>query len=40
MSGIEAHVAKVYQELTGKEFPKKGALEASRLAHERHHGID
>jgi glyoxylase-like metal-dependent hydrolase (beta-lactamase superfamily II) len=39
-SGFEAHVAHVYREMTGKEFPKKGALEASRRAHDRHHGLD
>ena len=30
---------KVYREMTGQEFPKKGSQEAARTAHERHHGI-
>ena len=34
-----SQVAKVYRELTGKELPKKGALEQARRAHESHHGI-
>jgi cyclase len=38
-SNIEAHVAQVYKEMTGKDFPKKGLLEQARLAHERHHGV-
>jgi glyoxylase-like metal-dependent hydrolase (beta-lactamase superfamily II) len=37
--GFESQVAQVYRELTGKEFPKKAALEEARRAHERHHGI-
>jgi cyclase len=40
LSGFEAQVAKVYAEMTGKSFPKTGALEEARLAHERHHGLD
>ena len=32
-------MAQVYREMTGKEFLKKGAMEAAREAHERHHGI-
>jgi glyoxylase-like metal-dependent hydrolase (beta-lactamase superfamily II) len=39
LSGFEAQVAQVYREMTGKEFAKKGALDAARLAHEQHHGI-
>jgi cyclase len=38
--GFESQVAQVYRELTGKEFPKKAAVEDARRAHERHHGID
>jgi glyoxylase-like metal-dependent hydrolase (beta-lactamase superfamily II) len=38
--GFESQVAQVYREMTNKEFPKKGALEAARVAHERHHGIE
>jgi glyoxylase-like metal-dependent hydrolase (beta-lactamase superfamily II) len=34
-----SQVAKVYNEITGKEFPKKAALEAARRAHDTHHGI-
>jgi glyoxylase-like metal-dependent hydrolase (beta-lactamase superfamily II) len=37
-SGFESQVGQVYRELTGKEFPKKAAMEAARGAHERHHG--
>jgi glyoxylase-like metal-dependent hydrolase (beta-lactamase superfamily II) len=37
--GFESQVAQVYREMTGKEFPNKGALDAARIAHERHHGI-
>jgi glyoxylase-like metal-dependent hydrolase (beta-lactamase superfamily II) len=37
--GFESQVAQVYRELTGKEFPRKGAIEHARRAHERHHGI-
>jgi cyclase len=39
ISGFESHVAQVYKELTGKEFPKKAALEEARRAHEHHHEI-
>ena len=38
-TGFEAQVAKVYKEMTGKDFPKKAALDDARGAHERHHGI-
>ena len=38
-SGFESQTAQVYRELTGKEFPKKAAMEAARDAHDRHHGI-
>jgi glyoxylase-like metal-dependent hydrolase (beta-lactamase superfamily II) len=37
--GFESQVAQVYRELTGKEFPKKGAMDEARRAHESHHGI-
>jgi glyoxylase-like metal-dependent hydrolase (beta-lactamase superfamily II) len=37
--GFESQVAQVYREMTGKDFPKKGALDAARVAHERHHGL-
>ena len=37
--GFESQVAHVYRELTGKEFPKKAAMENARQAHERHHGL-
>ena len=39
VTGFEAQVAQVYKELTGKEFPKKAALEEARRAHERHHSF-
>jgi cyclase len=35
--GFESQVAQVYREMTGKEFPKKAALEEARRAHEQHH---
>jgi glyoxylase-like metal-dependent hydrolase (beta-lactamase superfamily II) len=38
-SGFENQVAKVYKELTGKEFLKQAALDAVRRAHEAHHGM-
>ena len=38
-SGFESQVAQVYRELTGKDFPRKAALDDARLAHERHHGL-
>ena len=38
LSGFEAHVAQVYREMTGRDFPRSSALEASRLEHDRHHG--
>ena len=37
--GFEAQVAQVFKEMTGQDFPKKSALEAARLFHDRHHGI-
>jgi cyclase len=37
ISGFEAQVAQVYREMTGRDFRRSGALEADRLAHERHH---
>jgi glyoxylase-like metal-dependent hydrolase (beta-lactamase superfamily II) len=36
---FESQVAHVYKELTGKEFPKKAAIEQARRAHQAHHGI-
>jgi cyclase len=39
VSGFENQVAKVYRELTGKEFLKQAALDAARRAHEAHHGL-
>ncbi len=39
LAGFESQVAKVYREMTGRDFPKRGALDAARLAHEQHHGI-
>jgi cyclase len=39
ISGFEAQVAQVYREMTGRDFQKSGALEAARLAHERHHAL-
>ena len=37
ITGFEAQAAQVYRELTGREFPKKAALDEARRAHERHH---
>ena len=37
ITGFEAQVAQVYKELTGKDFPRRGALEDARRSHERHH---
>ena len=37
--GFGSQVAKVYKELTGKEFPKRAALEEARRPHDRHHGL-
>ena len=37
ISGFEAQVAQVYREITGKDLPKKAALDNARAAHERHH---
>jgi cyclase len=39
ITNFEAQVAKVYRELTGKEFLKQAALDAARRAHEAHHGL-
>jgi glyoxylase-like metal-dependent hydrolase (beta-lactamase superfamily II) len=39
VTSFEAQVAQVYKEITGKDFPKKAALEGARRAHDRHHGI-
>ena len=39
ITDFESQVAQVYKELTGKEFPKKVALDDARRARERHHGI-
>jgi glyoxylase-like metal-dependent hydrolase (beta-lactamase superfamily II) len=37
LTSFDAQVAQVYRELTGREFPKRAALEEARRAHERHH---
>lgn len=39
IAGFEAQVAQVYREMTGKDFPKRAALDEANQAHERHHGI-
>jgi glyoxylase-like metal-dependent hydrolase (beta-lactamase superfamily II) len=39
LDGFEAHVAKVYREMTGKDLPQSKALEAERMRHDRHHGL-
>ena len=39
VTSFESQVAQVYQEITGKDFPKKAALEDARRAHDRHHGL-
>ena len=39
LAGFESHVAAVYKEMTGKDFPKSSALDAARQAHDRHHGL-
>jgi hypothetical protein len=39
IAGFEAQVAHVYREMTGKDFPKRAALDQANQAHERHHGI-
>lgn len=39
VASFEGQVAQVYKEITGKDFPKKAALEDARRAHDRHHGI-
>lgn len=38
ITGFEAQVAKVYREITGKDFPKRAALDEANQAHDRHHG--
>ena len=40
IAGFEAQVAQVYKEMTGKDFPKKAALDQANRTHERHHGIE
>jgi len=40
IASFEAQVAQVYKEMTGKDFPKKAALDEANRAHERHHGIE
>jgi cyclase len=40
ITNFESQVAQVYRELTGKEFPKKAAMDEARRAHDRHHGIE
>jgi glyoxylase-like metal-dependent hydrolase (beta-lactamase superfamily II) len=40
IAGFEAQVAQVYKEITGKDFPKKAALDQANRTHERHHGIE
>ena len=37
--GFEAQVGQVYKEMTGKDFPKKAALDDARRTHDRHHGL-
>ena len=39
IAGFEAQAAKVYNELTGREFPKRAAMEDAQRAHLHHHGI-
>jgi glyoxylase-like metal-dependent hydrolase (beta-lactamase superfamily II) len=39
VASFEAQVAQVYKEITGKEFPKKAALEDARRQHNRQHGF-
>jgi cyclase len=39
VASFESQVAQVYKEITGKDFPKKAALDDARRAHDRHHGI-
>ena len=39
IGSFESQFAQVYKEITGKDFPKKAALEDARRAHDRHHGI-
>ena len=39
IASFEAQVAQVYKEMTGKEFPKRAALDEARREHERDHGI-
>jgi cyclase len=37
--GFESQVVQVYREMTGREFPKKGAMDDARRAHDLHHGL-
>jgi glyoxylase-like metal-dependent hydrolase (beta-lactamase superfamily II) len=37
IAGFESQVGQVYKEVTGREFLKQAALDASRRAHEQHH---
>jgi cyclase len=39
IASFESQVAQVYKELSGKEFPKKAAIDDARTAHDRHHGV-
>ena len=40
VSSFEPLVAQVYKEMTGKDFPRKAALDQeARRAHDRHHGV-
>jgi glyoxylase-like metal-dependent hydrolase (beta-lactamase superfamily II) len=39
IAGFEAQVAHVYREMTGKDFPKRAALDEANKEHDRHHGI-
>ena len=36
-TGFEAQAAQVYKEMTGKDFPKKAAVEAAQVAHAAEH---
>jgi cyclase len=38
ITDFEAQVAQVYREMTGKEFPKRAALEEAEREHHRQHG--
>ena len=39
ITSFEGQVAQVYKEMTGREFPKKAALEDARREHNRQHGF-